>query len=144
MHTKMTENEVNRVPIDALVHSLQKLPYNAQNGSDRALAEHFLLRALSSSITSKLKKIEEPLKKGFRAEEIEPIAITENWRRELSSGTPRQAFDLDLFIQMVAEAYPQVLPHKLRELSLAAKRESAAPISFTIEYIGDVTRQPND
>ena len=139
MRTVVSENEVNRVAGDAITLSLQKLPYDGQDEADRDMAEHFLLKGLDSKVGSRLRKLDDAAKDTFKDGATAPV-LTKNYRREITPGSPRQLFDVDEFIRLICEKYPELLPHNLRELVAKAKKPSAAPLSITIEYIGDVTR----
>lgn len=140
MKTVMSENEVNRVAADAVTLALQKLPYDGQNELDQQLAEHFLLKGIASKVNSRLKKLDDAVKDAYKDGTTAPV-LSKNYRREVTSGTPRMLFDPDEFIRLICKKYPEILPHNLRELLPDAKTESAAPLSISIEYIGDVARK---
>lgn len=139
MKTTISENEANRVAGDAITLALQKLPYDGQDELDRDMAEHFLLKGLASKVNSRLTKLDDKAKSAFKDGATAPV-LSKNYRREVTSGTSRNLFDVDEFISLICEKYPELLPHNLRELSTKAKKLSAAPLSVTIEYIGDIAR----
>lgn len=143
MRTTVSENEVNRVAADALRHALSKLPYNAQNELDQTLAEHFMLKQFSSLVRSRLEKMDAAVKDSLpdKSGAHAPIApvLSQNWRREVSIGAPRQLFDLDTLLDNVAKKY-DIPKHELRTMADASKKLGAAPVSITIEYIGDVMK----
>lgn len=141
MKTRMTESEVNRVPIDAVNVALPKLPYNSQDPQDEAAARHFLLKRIAKQVNPPLDKIEDAMKKDYREGKRPRVSLTENYRIECSEGTPRENFDLEGFLDKVVEKYPDVMKHVLRELATASKKLTTAPVSISVEYIGDVARQ---
>lgn len=140
MKTTLSENDVNRVVSDAINLSFLKLPYDAQDPLDKQLAEHFLLRGLSSQVTSRLKKLDDPAKDGLRSDpDRYGVMLSKNYRREMTFGTPRETFDLDAFLEAAAEKF-DIPKHQLKELAATTKKASAAPVMITLEYIGDVPR----
>lgn len=140
MKTVVTEAEANRVAIDAVSLALQKLPYDAQDEDDRALAEHFLLKGIAKIVNSRLTKIEDKVKAVAKADEKpNGVTLSDNYRREWSKGEGRNLFSLDDFLTKLAEKYGQP-KHVLKELSLTCYAPSAPPISIEVEYIGDVAR----
>lgn len=142
MKTVLSETEVNRVAPDAITLGLQKLPYDGQDELDRTFAEHFFLKALASKVNSRLKKLDDAAKDEFKSKpDTDAVTLSKNYRREISEGNPRELFDLETFIKSICEAYPDVMAHRLRELASHAKKSSAAPISITVEYIGDLARK---
>lgn len=138
MRTKLSENEVNRIPIDAVTHALSKMPYDGQSEEDKTYAEHFLLRALSSHISARVKKLDDALKDAAKNSDAGIVQLSKNFRREVTFGTPRSQFDLESFIDKIVAAYPDIPKHKLREFAGDSKKLTAAPNLITIEYIGDV------
>lgn len=140
MKTLLSENDVNRVVSDAISLSLLKLPYDGQDRTDKMLAEHFLLRGLSSQVTSRLKKLDDPAKENFRDDpEKHGILLSKNYRREMVTGTARENFDLDGFLEAASKQF-DIPKHKLKELAATTKKLAAAPVMITIEYVGDVPR----
>jgi len=141
MKTLMSESEVNRVPIDAVNVALPKLPFNAQSDDDAKAARHFLLKGIAKQVNGPLDKIEENIKKAYRVGQRPSVVLTENYRIECSSGEGRELFDLEGFISKVLAEYPTVMAHKLREYATTSKKLSTAPVSISIEYIGDVPKE---
>ncbi len=143
MRTKPSEADVNLVVNSIIPLTLTRLPFNGQSDDDKKLCEHFVLRSLNSQVTSRLKKIEDQMKEAYKTDpERHRIKITDNWRRELSEGTPRSMFDLDTFIAKIVEKYGEygVMAHSLRELAVDSNKMSATPIKTEIEYIGDIPK----
>lgn len=141
MKTLMSEGEVNRVPIDAVNVAYPKLPFNAQSDRDAQAAKHFLLKGIAKQVNGPLDKIEENIKKAYRAGQRPVVELTENYRIECSEGVGRELFDIEMFIKKVLEEYPLVMAHKLREFATTSKKLSTAPVSISIEYIGDVAKE---
>jgi hypothetical protein len=137
-HIKPTDQEVNKIIADVLPTTLAKLPYNAQDQVDSRLAKHFMYKGIASDINSQLKKFEDKIKEGIKAGNTELVERSENYLRKAELGTPRNQFDLDMFLDEIVKLYPDVLKHKLKELALTCTSQTAAPISIKVEYIGDV------
>lgn len=141
MKTTMSETEVNRVPLDAVNLSLPKLPYDGQDEKDRTMAEHFLLKGIAGKVNGRLKKLDDAVKDIFPEDQASYVAMTKNWRLEATKGTPREQFDLDGFLELLVTTYPNLMKHKLKELSGSCKKHTAPPVSIVVEYIGDVPRK---
>lgn len=139
MKTFMTQQEVERAITDAIPLALNKLPRNQQEDLDSELAEHMLLRGVNKAAESRLRKIEDRLKKTYH--EGQKPELTTNYRREITKGEPREIFDLETFITKIMEKYPTVMGHELRTMAVHSKVKTAAPTSFSIEYIGDLARE---
>ena len=139
MKVVVSENEVNRVPVDAVSLALQKLPYDGQDEQDQMLAKIFLYKMIGRQVNGPLDKLEDKLKKAYRAGDTKPI-VSKNYRAECKEGTARMLFDFDLFARLITEKYPDVEAFVLREIYGKAKSASTAPVSIEIEYIGDTRR----
>jgi hypothetical protein len=139
MKVVVTENEVNRVPVDAVSLSLQKLPYDGQDEQDQMLAKIFLYKKIGKQVNGPLDKLEDKIKKAYR-DGGKKVILSKNYRLECIEGSPRQLFDFDTFAKLITEKYPEVETFVLRELYGKAKALSTAPVSIEIEYIGDTRR----
>lgn len=140
MKTKMSENEVNRVPVDALALALMKLPYNGQDDNDKRLAEHFLFKHVGTKLNSRLNKLNDGVKALFPDDQEMFVIMSENYRLEAKKGEARENFDPDRFIEMVCAKYPAVSKPELVAMKAKAKKATARPVTIDIEYIGDVVK----
>jgi len=140
MKTTVSENEANRAITDAIPLALLKVPRNSQDELDMELSEHFIVKGIVKSGESRLRKIEDRLKERFDPDQQNKVELSTNYRRELERKEPRMTFDQDLFITKILAKYPNVLAHELRMMAADSKTPTAAPVSITLEYIGDITR----
>lgn len=141
MKTTLSENEVNRVPVDALALALMKLPYDGQDETDKRMAEHFLLKNVGTKLNSRLTKLNDGIKAEFPEDQETFVKMSKNYRLEAKKGEGRENFDPDQFIEMICKAYPAVSKPNLVAMKAKAKKLTARPVSIEIEYIGDVPRK---
>ncbi len=141
MKTTMSENEANRVAVDAVSLALQKLPYNAQNEADKEAAVHFLYKGIAKVVNSRLTKIEDKIKDAFKKlDEESQVTLTEHYRIEATRGSSRTMFDLDTFATALSEKYPTIPKHVIIEIAAKSTKMSAPSTSIDVEYVGDVAR----
>lgn len=139
--TAMPEQQVARIASDNIADAFRRLPYDNQNPDDTLLGEHFLLSDFNSQISSRLRRIEDKLKKEIKAGTATGELISRNYKRTIEYGTPRSMFDKDAFINLLAEECG-IAKHKLVEIAQreACFKHSATPMSFEVDYIGDINR----
>jgi hypothetical protein len=140
MKSVMTEAEVSAVTAAVVDKTLHQLPYNSQDALDADMAEHFVLKRIAKIVNPRLDKLEDRLKKQYRDSDISAVTLSNNYRREVGEGTPRASFDKEKFIDLISNTYPEIMKHQLRELAEQCNKLSAAPISISVDYIGDVPR----
>lgn len=92
--------------------------------------ESFAKKERESSKAKALSLSNDPLKDGtvVKGQKLELI---------LKTSKAPSAFDLDTFLTLIIQAYPDVQKHKLRELAGSAVKEGSPRKSYTVESVDD-------